>query len=107
MKFKIFLVGCLGGLLFLNFCINLLDMIDYVVYVNLFIGIGGYGYIFLGVIVFYGMIFFSLDICIDGWDVCLGYYYVDFIINGFLYIYLSGIGCCDYGDVLLMFMVGE
>ena len=41
------------------------------------------------------------------WDACAGYYYSDSTINGFSHTHLSGTGCSDYGDVLLMPTVGE
>ena len=107
MKFKTFLAGCLGGLLSLNSCTNSPDMTDYAAYVNPFIGTGGHGHTFPGAIVPHGMISPSPDTRIDGWDACSGYYYADSTINGFSHTHLSGTGCCDYGDVLLMPTVGE
>ena len=107
MKFKTFLAGCLGGLLSLNSCTNSPDMTDYTAYVNPFIGTGGHGHTFPGAIVPHGMISPSPDTRIDGWDACSGYYYADSTINGFSHTHLSGTGCCDYGDVLLMPTVGE
>ena len=107
MKFKTFLAGCLGGLLSLNSCTNSPDMTDYTAYVNPFIGTGGHGHTFPGAIVPHGMISPSPDTRIDGWDACSGYYYADSTINGFSHTHLSGTGCCDYGDVLLMTTVGE
>ena len=41
------------------------------------------------------------------WDACSGYYYADSTINGFSHTHLSGTGCGDYGDVLLMPTVGR
>ena len=49
----------------------------------------------------------SPDTRIDGWDACSGYYYADSTINGFSHTHVSGTGCCDYGDVLLMPTVGK
>jgi predicted alpha-1,2-mannosidase len=49
----------------------------------------------------------SPDTRITGWDACSGYYYDDTTINGFSHTHLSGTGCGDYGDVLLMPTVGE
>lgn len=107
MKINMFLSGCFLGLLCFIVCdFEGNEMNDYIYYVNFFIGIGGYGYIYLGVMVFYGMIQLGLDICIDGWDFCFGYYYEDIMINGFVYICFSGIGCVDFGDFLLMLIVG-
>ena len=82
-------------------------MTDYTAYVNPFIGTGGHGHTFPGAIVPHGMISPSPDTRIDRWDACSGYYYADSTINGFSHTHLSGTGCCDYGDVLLMPTVGE
>ncbi len=80
---------------------------DYASYVNPFIGTGGHGHTYPGVVVPNGMIQPSPDTRIDGWDACSGYYYADSTINGFSHTHVSGTGCCDYGDVLLMPTVGR
>jgi predicted alpha-1,2-mannosidase len=80
---------------------------DYVQFVNPFIGTGGHGHTFPGAVVPNGAIQPSPDTRIDGWDACSGYHYSDSIINGFSHTHLSGTGCCDYGDVLIMPTVGE
>ena len=49
----------------------------------------------------------SPDTRIYQWDACSGYYYNDSTINGFSHTHLSGTGCGDYGDVLLMPTVGK
>lgn len=100
-------MGRPGGPPLSNLRINLLDTIDHVVHANLPTGIGGYGYIPLGVTAFYGTTLFSLDICTDGRDVRLGHHHVDLITNGPLYIYPSGIGRRDHGDASSTFMAGE
>lgn len=80
---------------------------DYSAHVNPFIGTGGHGHTFPGAVVPHGMIQPSPDTRIDGWDACSGYYYNDSTINGFSHTHVSGTGCCDYGDVLLMPTVGK
>ena len=80
---------------------------DYVKYVNPFIGTGGHGHTFPGPVVPHGMIQPSPDTRMLDWDSCSGYYYDDTTINGFSHTHLSGTGCCDYGDVLLMPTVGR
>lgn len=108
MKLKTFLiVGCLGGFFALNSCTAPTNEKDYSVFVNPFIGTGGHGHTFPGAVVPHGMIQPSPDTRIDGWDACSGYYYEDSTINGFSHTHVSGTGCCDYGDVLLMPTVGE
>jgi len=50
----------------------------------------------------------SPDTRIDGsWDGCGGYHYSDSIIYGFSHTHLSGTGVSDYGDIMLMPMMGE
>lgn len=107
MTLKTFLTGCLGGLLSLSSCDRPVSVQDYSVYVNPFIGTGGHGHTFPGPVVPHGMIQPSPDTRIEGWDACSGYHYSDSTINGFSHTHLSGTGCADYGDVLLMPTVGE
>ena len=80
---------------------------DYTQFVNPLIGTGGHGHTFPGPVVPHGMVQPGPDTRLDGWDSCSGYYYNDSTINGFSHNRLSGTGCCDYGDVLLMPTVGE
>lgn len=75
---------------------------DYTQYTNLFIGTGGHGHTFPGAIVPHGMIQPSPDTRIAGWDACSGYHYSDSLVNGFCQTHLSGTGCADYGDFLIM-----
>ncbi|MDL2211140.1 GH92 family glycosyl hydrolase [Bacteroides sp. OttesenSCG-928-M17] len=79
---------------------------DYSVYVNPFIGTGGHGHTHPGAVVPNGMIQPGPDTRIYEWDACSGYYYDDVTINGFSHTHLSGTGCGDYGDVLIMPTVG-
>ena len=81
-------------------------MNDYTHYVNPFIGTGGHGHTHPGAMVPHGMIQPGPDTRIDGWDSCSGYYYEDTTINGFAHTRLSGTGCADFGDFLLMPTVG-
>ena len=80
---------------------------DYAGMVNPFIGTGDHGHTFPGPVVPNGMIQPSPDTRIDGWDACSGYYYGDNSINGFSHTHVSGTGCADYGDILIMPTVGE
>jgi len=79
---------------------------DYAAYVNPFVGTGGHGHTYPGAVVPNGMIQPSPDTRIYQWDACSGYHYGDTTINGFSHTHLSGTGCGDYGDVLLMPTVG-
>lgn len=76
---------------------------NYGAYVDPFIGAGGHGHTFPGATVPFGMVQLSPDTRIDcSWDGCSGYHYSDSIIYGFSHTHLSGTGCSDYGDILLM-----
>jgi predicted alpha-1,2-mannosidase len=76
-------------------------------WVNPFIGTGGHGHTFPGAVLPFGMVQLSPDTRIDGsWDGCSGYHYSDSVIYGFSHTHLSGTGCSDWGDVMLMPMIG-
>jgi predicted alpha-1,2-mannosidase len=53
------------------------------------------------------MVQLSPDTRLTGWDGCSGYHYSDSIIYGFSHTHLSGTGISDYGDILLMPVVGS
>lgn len=76
-------------------------------YVNPLVGTDGHGHTFPGAIVPFGQIQPSPDTRLSGWDGCSGYHYSDDTIYGFSHTHLSGTGCEDYGDVLLMPVSGE
>lgn len=71
-------------------------------FVNPFIGTGGHGHTYPGVSLPFGMVQLSPDTRLDGWDGCSGYHHSDSIIYGFSHTHLSGTGCSDYGDILIM-----
>jgi predicted alpha-1,2-mannosidase len=80
---------------------------SFVRYVNPFIGTGGHGHTFPGATLPFGMMQLSPDTRIDGsWDGCSGYHSSDSVIYGFSHTHLSGTGCSDYGDIMLMPTVG-
>ncbi|MCK6609916.1 MAG: GH92 family glycosyl hydrolase [Bacteroidia bacterium] len=70
--------------------------------VNPFIGTGGHGHTFPGACAPFGMVQLSPDTRLEGWDGCSGYHYSDSLIYGFSHTHLSGTGCSDYGDVMVM-----
>ena len=79
----------------------------YINYVDPFIGTGGHGHTYPGAVMPHGMVQLSPDTRLDGWDGCSGYHYSDNYIYGFTHTHLSGTGCSDYGDILLMPMIGN
>ncbi len=77
-------------------------------YVNPMIGTDGHGHTFPGATLPYGMVQLSPDTRIDGsWDGCSGYHYSDNTIYGFSHTHLNGTGCTDYGDIMVMPVMGE
>src|SRR5690242_9913270 len=76
-------------------------------YVNLIIGTGGHGHCFPGATVPFGAVQLSPDTYNDGWDWCSGYHISDTSIMGFSHTHLSGTGCGDLLDILVMPGTGE
>ncbi|PIE88790.1 MAG: glycosyl hydrolase family 92 [Bacteroidetes bacterium] len=75
-------------------------------YVNPFIGTDGHGHTYPGAAVPFGMVQLSPDTRLSGWDGCSAYHYTDSILYGFSHTHLSGTGCSDYGDLLLIPFTG-
>lgn len=80
---------------------------DLTQYVNIRVGTGGHGHTYPGASVPFGAVQLSPDTYTKGWDWCSGYYEADSSIMGFSHTHLSGTGCGDMLDVLLMPNVGE
>lgn len=80
---------------------------DYTQYVDPFIGTGGHGHTYPGASVPFGMVQLSPDTRLSGWDGCSAYHYSDDKVYGFTHTHLSGTGCSDYGDILLMPTTGK
>ena len=81
--------------------------IDYTQYVNPFIGAADNGHTFPGATTPFGMIQTSPVTGAVGWRYCSEYMNNDSIIWGFTQTHLSGTGCMDLGDVLVMPVTGE
>ena len=96
----------LTGFLFLAFLASAQTK-DYTQYADPFVGTGDHGHTFPGPTMPFGMVQLSPDTRLKGWDGCSGYHYSDKVIYGFSHTHLSGTGCSDYGDVLLMPTVGK
>ena len=76
-------------------------------FVDPYIGSGGHGHVFVGASVPFGAIQVGPQNIFKGWDWCSGYHYSDSVMIGFSHTHLSGTGCCDLGDVVLMPFMGE
>lgn len=89
--------------LFLMVAMRIHAQPTYSSHVNPFIGTAGFGHTFPGATTPFGMVQLSPDTRIDGsWEGCSGYHYSDTLLYGFSHTHLSGTGCSDYGDILLM-----
>ena len=75
---------------------------DHTKWVKIAIGTGGHGHTFPGATVPFGAVQLSPDTGVSDWDHCSGYHYGDSSILGFSHTHLSGTGCLDLVDVLLM-----
>ncbi len=78
------------------------DAEDPLRWVDLRIGTGGHGHTFPGASVPFAAVQLSPDTFNDGWDWCSGYYTTDTSIMGFSHTHLSGTGCGDLLDFLVM-----
>lgn len=76
-------------------------------YVNPMVGTDFHGHTYPGAIMPFGQIQPSPDTRLSGWDGCSAYHYSDDTVYGFSHTHLSGTGCEDYGDVLLMPVMAE
>lgn len=76
-------------------------------YVDPYIGSGFHGHVFVGTSTPYGMVQLGPNNIHKGWDWCSGYHYSDSIVIGFSHTHLSGTGCTDLGDILLMPFTGK
>ncbi|MCY1633564.1 GH92 family glycosyl hydrolase [Marinifilum sp. D737] len=76
-------------------------------YVDPYIGSGGHGHVFVGASVPFGAIQAGPSNFHKGWDWCSSYHYSDSIVKGFSHLHLSGTGCTDLGEFLIMPAVGE
>ncbi len=75
---------------------------SYIEFVNPFVGTDLHGHTFPGATYPFGMVQLSPDTRLSGWDGCSGYHYSDSTIYGFSHTHLSGTGCADYCDILVM-----
>jgi predicted alpha-1,2-mannosidase len=70
------------------------------------VGTSGTGHTFPGACVPFGMVQLSPDTRTTGWEACAGYQGADSRILGFTHNHLSGTGCADLGNILMMPAVG-
>ncbi|WP_255489829.1 GH92 family glycosyl hydrolase [Dysgonomonas sp. 25] len=80
---------------------------DLTQYVDLYIGTGDHGHVFMGADVPYGMVQLGPSSITEGWDWVSGYHYSDSIIFGFSHTHLNGTGIGDLQDILFTPTVGD
>jgi predicted alpha-1,2-mannosidase len=76
-------------------------------YVNPMIGTAEHGHVYPGATVPFGLVQLSPDTRDNTWDGSSGYHYSDQSILGFSHNHLTGTGCPDLGNILLMPTVGD
>jgi predicted alpha-1,2-mannosidase len=89
-------------LLFILLPVSLFAQKQAVDYVKPMIGSAEHGHTYPGATVPFGMVQLSPDNGHKGWDWCSGYHLSEDKIVGFANTHLSGTGCSDLGDILLM-----
>lgn len=95
----------IGCVIFLSLSLSIFSQTEWV---NPFIGTDGTGHTFPAAAYPFGMVQVGPDTRIDGsWEGCSGYHYSDKEIYGFSHTHLSGTGCSDYGDIMLMPYLGK
>ena len=87
--------------------LNIVAQRDLTQYVDPFIGTAGHGHTHPAAVVPHGMVQPGPDTCCNGWDACSGYHYSDRTVNGFTQTRLSGTGCGDMADFLLLPYTGQ
>ena len=80
---------------------------DFTQYVNPFIGTAYTGHTYPGATTPFGMVQVGPDTGNKGWEFCSGYHDSSHSIMGFSHTHLSGTGCPDMGDILVMPTVGD
>lgn len=106
MKIKINLLAV--GILFIAFACETETRVENPAkLVNPFIGTDAHGHTYPGASLPFGMVQLSPDTRLSGWDGSSGYHFSDSIIYGFTHTALNGTGVGDYGDILLMPVVGK
>ena len=80
---------------------------DFTEYVNVRIGSGGHGHVFVGANVPFGAVQLGPTSIPQTWDWCSGYHSSDSTVIGFSHTHLSGTGIGDLFDITVMPVVDE
>ena len=87
-------------------CSTSTSEVDYTKFVNVKIGSGGHGHVFVGASVPFGAVQLGPTSIPQSWDWCSGYHESDSTVIGFSHTHLSGTGIGDLFDVTLMPVTG-
>lgn len=79
---------------------------DFTKDVDVLIGAGGHGHVFVGANVPFGMVQLGPASIPQTWDWCSGYHASDSTVIGFAHTHLSGTGCGDLLDIEVMPVTG-
>lgn len=102
MKRILCIAGCIAALMVS--CTKTSTPYDYV---DVTIGSGGHGHVFVGASVPFGMVQLGPTSIPQTWDWCSGYHISDSSVIGFSHTHLSGTGVGDLFDVTVMPVVGK
>ena len=80
---------------------------NYTDYVDVKIGTGGHGHVFVGANVPFGMVQLGPTSIPQSWDWCSGYHDSDSTVIGFSHTHLSGTGIGDLFDITVMPVTGN
>lgn len=100
-RFALLLCGCLAA------ACSPGNETDYTDYVDVKIGTGGHGHVFVGADVPFGMVQLGPTSIPEQWDWCSGYHDSDSTVIGFSHTHLSGTGIGDLFDITVMPVTGK
>ncbi len=103
----IFIIGAMSFLAVLAGCSTSGSKEDLTGYVNVKIGSGGHGHVFVGASVPFGAVQLGPTSIPQTWDWCSGYHESDSTVIGFSHTHLSGTGIGDLFDITLMPVTGD
>ncbi|MDD6252878.1 MAG: GH92 family glycosyl hydrolase [Candidatus Cryptobacteroides sp.] len=102
MKLKFLIRILAGSLAVYSCCPGRSVSEDFTKYVDVKIGTGGHGHVFVGADVPFGMVQLGPTSIPQQWDWCSGYHDSDSTVIGFSHTHLSGTGIGDLFDVTVM-----
>ena len=105
MNFNHLTIGALA--LFATACAGTSGTENLTRFVDMHIGTGGHGHVFMGANVPYGSVQLGPTSIPQSWDWVSGYHISDTTVIGFAHTHLSGTGIGDLSDISLMPVTGE